>query len=821
MSTSRFHKLRRWRWPLLIISLFAVLAWSGDRQLKQRDHPGLATFLKQWSRNYPASFAVEPITLELTVEEAELAQLERVVEEARERGVILPEGNDPVSATISGPSGTFKAKVRIKGKLTDHVKGNKWSFRVIAKKDEGFLGMRRFSLQHPGTRNYLCDWLYHRLMEGEGVIALRYGFIRLTFNGDDLGVYAYEEHFGPELLEHNGRVKGPLFRFDPALFWEHRLNMMNKVRYEEPFAAYQAADIDAFGSSDLEKDDQAREQFQQAVTLMEAFRRAERPASEVFNVDLIARRHAILDLVGGHHSMDWSDVKFYYDPVVRRIEPVAYESFSAFPLATLAGSDRWIGRHDPSQDLHDALFNDEPLFRAYIGHLERLARPAYLDSVFAALAPALDSASATIYREFPYKELDRGIYYRNQKVIQRLLNVPKPFHAYYNGRSADTLAITVVPIEAIPMQVHGLVLPDGSVVRPLAHTIVPIRKKGQPGQPVTVRFLVPNVQPKLSASDIQLVSTVLGGSVERKVEVAEHAFVLGPDRTLGVPPPSDLQRFPFLGVDTALRTITLLPGDWDLVEDLSLPEGYTIQATAPLRITFAPGVRLISRSPLNWVGLEEAPIRLQGSGDGQVLLLGAKGSSKWEQVVIDRVGTVVVQSSNMRLVDVSLTGDTAHTLIEMVRAKVTMVDVALNGGYDQVSSQSSTVSMERVTGMGSADDAIRVRGGKLDMQGCVLAAPHGVALKGAILGVVGLTDCQLSGAKQAVVVEEGCHVRAQGGLLKGAVVAVELEDAKGRYGPSTLELDGVRMDAPRDVDAGKGNTVRKGAEESDKVGTHQ
>jgi len=331
-----------------VLALVAGTAWFADRQLKHRDHPGLVTFIKQLARNYPASFNMEPVELVLNVKDEDLAELQRVVEEARERGVILPEGRDYVPAEITGPEGTFKAKVRIKGKMTDHVKGSKWSFRVVAKKDGGFLGMQRFSLQHPGTRNYLCDWFFHRLSAGEGMTALRYGFIRLSFNGEDLGVYAYEEHFGPELLAHNGRVKGPVFRFDPSLFWVHRLNEMRKVKYDEAFAAYQAASLDAFGTGDLEKDSLARVQFGEACGLIDGFRRGQLRASEVFNVELLARRHALLDLVGGHHSMDWSDVKFYYDPLLKRIEPVACESFSAFPIRSLAGSTAmWAGSSSP------------------------------------------------------------------------------------------------------------------------------------------------------------------------------------------------------------------------------------------------------------------------------------------------------------------------------------------------------------------------------------------------------------------------------------------------------------------------------------------
>lgn len=801
---------KRWLWPIVVVAVLGVVAWFADRKIKQRDHPGLVTFVRQWARNYPASFAVEPLSLEMNVDASDMARLEQFVEEARERGVILQEGNEPVSASLSGPDGTFKAKVRIKGKLTDHVKGSKWSFRVIAKKNEGFLGMRRFSLQHPGTRNYLCDWLFHRMMEGEGVIALRYGFIRLGLNGDDLGVYAYEEHFGPELLENNGRVEGPIFRFDPSLFWEHRLNMMNKVRYNEAFAAYQAAEIDAFGSSDLEKDPKARALFEEAVTLMESFRRAERPASEVFHIDLIARRHAMLDLIGGHHSMDWSDVKFYYDPVLRRIEPVSYESFSAFPLSTLAGSDRWVGRQDPAQELHDALFNDETLFRAYVHHLERMSAPAYLDSVFTALGPAIDSASATLYREFPYKELDRSIYYKNQRVIRRMLDVPKPFHAFFGGVSSDTLRVTIVPIEGLPMEIHGVKLPTGTTVPPMTATIIPVRRKGQPGQPVEVRFVIPMDAGGVNASDIRVVASVLGASKQREVAVAEHAFILASERTLGLPSPSDLTKVPFLRVDGSQRTITILPGSWSLAEDLSLPAGYTVLATAPLRLVLGPGVRFISRSAMEWKGLPESPIEvIGGGGRGGLFLLDAGKASAWKHVAIDRVGEVVVQASTLRMDQVTMKGDEGSNVLQVVRSKVNMTDGALQGGSDQMEVQASTVVMDAMRLEGAADDALVVRGGSVELKGCQVAAENGLAVKCSVLAEVHVQGSQLKGGGQGVIIQEGARFIMQGGAVHASKVAVKLEDRKGLHGPSTFRLEQGDLDAPTPIEPGKGNTVHQ------------
>ena len=173
---------KRWRWILLVLLvLLGAGSFLGDRMLKKRGHPGLVTFGKQWMRNYPKSFAMHPPTIAIEVKEKGMQELEAVVEHARERGVIEQEGNDYVKASFTVDGNTFKGKLRIKGKMTDHVEGKKWSFRVVLKKGEGeFLGMKRFSLQHPGTRNYLCDWFYHQLMRGEGIIALRYGFWRTT-----------------------------------------------------------------------------------------------------------------------------------------------------------------------------------------------------------------------------------------------------------------------------------------------------------------------------------------------------------------------------------------------------------------------------------------------------------------------------------------------------------------------------------------------------------------------------------------------------------------------------------------------------------------
>lgn len=803
---------------LLLTGLLGAGVFAGDRTLKSKGHPGIRKFLHQWWVNYPASFAVEPEEVELKVDQAELDALENVVMAARERGVIMRDGNDYVPAEFTAGGSTFKVKVRIKGKMADHVKGDKWSFRVLARKDKGFKGMQRFSLQHPGTRNYLCDWFYHRLMQGEGVIALRYGFVRLSFNGEDLGVYAYEEHFGPELLANNGRLKGPIFRFDPGLFWEHRLNMNEKIRYNESFAAYQAAAVDAFGSGDLEKDSVQRAYFEEAVGRMMAFRRGELKASDVFDADRLARRHAILDLVGGHHSMDWSDVKFYYDPVLKRIEPVAYESFSAFHIRGLAGSNRYVGGANQSMDLHDAYFNDPEVFAAYVHHLERISEPAFLDSAFAALAPALDSASAVLYREFPYKELDRSIYRKNQLIIRRMLDVPKGFHAYAVP-ATDSLRITIIPIEGLPIEVLGAVGPNDRSYAPAKRTIIPCRKPGTVGSPIEVRIALDDAWRSTPPAEVVLRYKVLGATKEKTLEAFPYGYTDGLVLPAFAPPAGyEVGNEPMFEVDQVAKTINVRPGVHTLTHDVFIPEGYVVTATAPLHLDMVNGARIVSRSPLQWKGLEDAAIVLRSSdaSGGGLVLLSTKGKSTFTHVRIEGFGngprgvaSVVLSQAPADWRDCHFGEVRTRDVLLAVRSNTSFDGCTFTGGLDQLTLAFSTASIANGDLRGAGDDAISVKGGSVSIQRCIVSGAEGSALVIDELAAVSAVNAELASTKDVVGISEGARLTMEKGRIGPTrAAALDVEPIHARHGATEVEITGTVIDAALPPKVGKGNQVK-------------
>ena len=149
-----------------------------------------------------------------------------------------------ITARITVDGKTAKVRMRLKGDITDHLQGDKWSFRIKVNGDNTIWGMRRFSLQAPERSGWGHEWVMYQWFRKEGLISLRYDFIDLTLNGRRLGIFALEESFSKELIEHNRRREGPILKWDESLLFDHR---KNEVGYKvEETELFHAADVISF-----------------------------------------------------------------------------------------------------------------------------------------------------------------------------------------------------------------------------------------------------------------------------------------------------------------------------------------------------------------------------------------------------------------------------------------------------------------------------------------------------------------------------------------------------------------------------------------------
>ena len=124
--------------------------------------------------------APQPPTLVVDMKFRDFLKVRAKREEALQRGVLLSSQADLVPATVRMGDSQGAVEMRLKGDWVDHLETDKWSYRIDVKDDFRLDGMRTFSIQHPMTRNYEAEWLFHKVLRQEGLLGLRYSFIRVS-----------------------------------------------------------------------------------------------------------------------------------------------------------------------------------------------------------------------------------------------------------------------------------------------------------------------------------------------------------------------------------------------------------------------------------------------------------------------------------------------------------------------------------------------------------------------------------------------------------------------------------------------------------------
>ena len=218
--------------------------------------------------------------------------------------------------------------MRIKGDWLDHIQGNKWSFRIKMKAGN-FHGMKEFSIQEPGTREYLSEWVLHKLFESEDVLTTRYGFVPVKLNGASLGIYAYEEHFEKRLIESSNRREGPILKFDEDPMWViSRRNVGKKEGSLVWGPVMESAIINPFKKKSSMYNETLRQQYLIGQNLLNQYRYDDAPISDLFKIEQLAKFYALTNIGRVWHPLRWHNERYYYDPVASKLEVIAYDCYT-------------------------------------------------------------------------------------------------------------------------------------------------------------------------------------------------------------------------------------------------------------------------------------------------------------------------------------------------------------------------------------------------------------------------------------------------------------------------------------------------------------
>ena len=684
-----------------------------DRALSDKWSIAIGSYLRDLKDGVP-----EIPELVIDVPFKEITRIYAKRDEALERGILVQGIDDFVKGEIRLEDRTVPIKLRLKGDWNDHLMGRKWSFRIRVRNDDQLFGLRRFSIQNPNTRGYQAELLYFEVMRLFGVMVPRYQFVNVTLNGEPMGLMALEEFFSKELLEYNRRREGVIIRFDESLVWDAKDAISGEDNgWGGAFDHFSNAPVDAIGSSRIAESPALSRQYDIAAGLLKGFAEKRLTASEVFDVQQLGAFIAVSDFFGSWHAVAWHNMRFYLNPITLRLEPIPFD-------ATL--QDRFEG--------NKSIINDEPIlvqmladplvWQAYAAALAELTQMNSDGSIEALLSETEGPVLRILQTEFrmlgPYPldylqpRLD-ALLSRAQSAIGKGEANPYLYVSYEREQDEYPVLAHLGMLETngkLQLQIENAI-PYGVRVSRIewvndadAQRVSAVHKEMFPiildprGVGEEGRQIMLGLAPAPDAVGWEL--EVSAGFAGRDWVKSFRPKKISSARSSMPVPRGDLSQqmesHPFLKLDAERQHVRIAAGEWDVLNPLVVPAGYSLLVDAGVTLRFAPEAALIVHGTVQFVGEKAAPIKLQ-----------ALNSENWPGMVVSEApgrsllrNVIVSDTRGVSLGGWSLTGG-----VNFYRSDVDIVDCELldSHGEDALNIIHSEFDISGILIRGTASDA--------------------------------------------------------------------------------------------------------------------
>ena len=764
-------------------------------------------------------------------------------QEALKRGILVKGNDDFIPAIIRHDGKTLRVKMRLKGDSLDHLTSGKWSFRVHVKGGKQLFGMRRFSLQHPITRMMHGQSMFNALSRELGLLTVRTKLVNVTLNGDSKGIMVLEEHFSKELLESQGKKAGVIFKFDESNRW---LNVDND------FWLYTLNNvpIDTFQGGKVFTDPILNRDYQNAVGLLRAFLRKTLKPSEAFNADLMGKFIAVTDVWGSDHGLEYGNVRFYYNSISAKIEPIVYDSDTGV-IKGEVGTPPSSGSVPSSiGKISRDLLRDRRIFDARTRAFKTLLHKFRQEGLLKKLQDRENELLDTLGGEF-FLAQKLGL----EKLVWRtecFLGVnecgnadrfPTLMNIYHiQNDSGKYLEIhNTVPYE---VEIKGIewFVPETGQVRPLelpAGEVIPKALKATVHGELPIIYKLKHLKDhRKEGFQIRVKAGIKdNGTFAYAVATPQNYQV--PFHSIPIPVATAseaLSGHGYLKLDAESQMFRVSPGSWEVRKPLVLPEGYGLAVSPGTRLQFHEKSFLLVRGPLRLKGTQAAPVILESAGGKAsswlgIVVMDSPQPSVWSHVSVLRTsgiqlgswsltGGVSFYRSDIRMEHCVLEGNRGEDALNIIHSQFQLDDVRIENtvsdGFDSDYSEGVVNGgVFRNIGSAGGGDAIDVSGSEVSVNGTRFENVSDKALSVGEKSRMVAKDLDMKDVNVGAASKDGSHLQITASTIRNAGVAGLMAYVKKpEYGPGTIEADHlVFAETALQARSQKGSVIRLNGEE--------
>ena len=404
-------------------------------------------------KRYAESLNKEIGIIKLDINFEDFEKLREKRNQALKIGVLTKTGDDEVKAKISYNKKEYPVNIRLKGDYKDHLYGEKWSFRLKVRKGKTFLGLTEFSLQHPRTRSYLNEYIFHKFLKKNNLPHLRYEFFRLVLNGKNLGTYALEEHFTKELIEYNKLREAPIVHIsDDIRALERKRNIVLDGQARSAPIGMKISEIDMFNKKKGFKSPGHGQQFTLAKNLLTSFLLKDKKSSEIFDLKTNPKYLSILDIFSSTNPHTVDNIRLYFDPILARFIFIGFDSDSGIvPRERVLSIDK-----NPINIFDDLAFTKE-----YVSELELITSDQYIEKIFDDLNQSIFSSLYKLNKSYPHVRYLKKEFLRTREYIRNRLSPINPVGINYlesTKLDEDYITLILYSRNIFPLQINHIII---------------------------------------------------------------------------------------------------------------------------------------------------------------------------------------------------------------------------------------------------------------------------------------------------------------------------------------------------------------------------
>jgi len=404
---------------------------------------------------------------------------------------------------------------------------------------------------------------------------------------------------------------------------------------------------------------------------MEQYKQGAITADEVFDLDKMAKYFAISEALGAYHGITWHNQRFYYNPVIGKLEPIGYDGFAEKTLRKnyLLGSGALNPKKVASENIENFLFLDPAFSEKYAHYIQLYTSRFFLNSFFSSIDEELQARLKLVKTEFENYHFDLDQLMVN---AQRLNSLVYPFDdhslkAYIAQTTQTEKLLKVGSFHNLPIEVIG----QGEDQYIMQDTFE---------NPILMEsFYVRGVYDKLSYRNASL-TRLSYHDAKNNYDLQEPIHY----QSLSVNKKSNYLFYKPLGIDSLFHTkindwtldkgittrqaifkdielrsndiytisddmVYFKKGKHQLKKSIIIPAGKRVIFEAGCHLDFIKGAMFISKSSIAMKGTEESPILISSSDKSAkgFTILQAPAQSELRYVRFDQFNTLNVKGWNL------------------------------------------------------------------------------------------------------------------------------------------------------------------------------